>query len=121
MYIKYIVEVPLCSAFLTLGAHAQRGLQYLVRVSVCLSVCYHVFCRYAQRDGQKAIPTGSVPHWLYFKNGDFVKNAAFESYGVKQSEGANMQISTGLPRPALRTLEAPEIVTQGEYRLPRAI
>ena len=31
------------------------------------------------------------------------KNAAFESYGVKQSEGANMQISTGLPRPALRT------------------
>ena len=51
----------------------------------------------------------------------FGKNAAFESYGVKRSEGANMQISTGLPRPALRTLEAPEIVTQGEYRLPRAI
>ena len=39
---------------------------------------------------------------------------AFESYGVKQSEEANMQISTGLPRPALRTLEAPEVVTQGE-------
>ena len=86
---------------------------------VCLSVCYHVFCHYAQRDGQKAIPMGSVPHWLYFR--DFDKNAAFESYGVKQSEGANMQISTGLPRPALRTLEAPKIVTQGEYRLPRAI
>ena len=34
----------------------------------------------------------------------FCKNAAFESYGVKQSEEANMQISTGLPRPALRTL-----------------
>ena len=89
-----------------------------VCLSFCLSVCYHVFCRYTQRDGQKPIPTGSVPHWLYFKNGDFDKNAAFESYGVKQSEGANMQISTGLP---LRTLEAPEIVTQGEYRLPRAI
>ena len=88
---------------------------------VCLSVCYHVFCRYAQRDGQKAIPTGSVPHWLYFENGDFDKNATFESYGVKQSEGANMQISTGVPRPVLRTLEVPEIVTQGEYRLPRAI
>ena len=28
--------------------------------------------------------------------------------GVKQNEGANMQISTGLSRPALRTLEAPE-------------
>ena len=32
-----------------------------------------------------------------------------------------MQISTGLPRPALRTLEAPEVATQGEYRLRRAI
>ena len=32
-----------------------------------------------------------------------------------------MPISTGLPRPALRTLEAPEVATQGEYRLPRAI
>ena len=64
---------------------------------------------------------GSVPHWLYFKNsGFFCKNAAFESYGVKQSEEANMQISTGLPRPALRTLEAPEVATQSEYRLPRA-
>ena len=41
--------------------------------------------------------------------GFFCKNAAFESYGVKQSEEANMQISTGLPRPALRTLEAPEV------------
>ena len=30
-----------------------------------------------------------------------------------------MQISTGLPRPDLRTLEAPEVATQGEYRLPR--
>jgi hypothetical protein len=31
-----------------------------------------------QQGGQKAIPTGSVPHWLDFKNGDFRK-----SYGVK--------------------------------------
>ena len=32
---------------LTLDTHAQRGLQYLVCcVSVCLSVCYHVFCHY---------------------------------------------------------------------------
>ena len=35
---------------LTLSAHAQRGLQYLVCHSVS-SVCYHVFCRYAQQDG----------------------------------------------------------------------
>ena len=88
--------------------------------SVRPSVCYHVFSRYAQQDSQKVIPTGSVPHWLYFKNSDFGKNAAFESYGVKQSEGANMQMSTGLPRPALRSLEAPEVATQDEYRLPRA-
>ena len=54
-----------------------------VRPSVRLSVCYHVFSRYVQQDGQKVIPTGSVPHWLYFKNGVFSKNAALESYGVK--------------------------------------
>ena len=63
---------------------------------------------------------GSVPHWLYFENSVFCKNAMFESYGVKQSEEANMQISTGLSRPALRTLVAPEVTTQVEYRLPRA-
>ena len=57
---------------------------------------------------------GSVPHWLYFYNSFFCKNVAFESYGVKQSEEANMQISTGLPRPALRTLEAPEVAMQGK-------
>ena len=72
---------------LTLGAHAQRGLRYLVChsvcLSVCLSVCYHVFCHYAQHGGQKAIPTGSVPHWLDFKKGDFCKSTAFKSYGVK--------------------------------------
>ena len=43
-----------------------------------------------------------------------LKTTAFERYGVKTSERANMQISTGLP-------PAPEIVTQGEYRLPRAV
>ena len=77
-----IDPTPLLS-FLTLGAHAQRGLQYLVCHSVCLSVCYHVFCHYVQQGGQKAIPTGSVPHWLDFKNGDFRKSTAFKSYGVK--------------------------------------
>ena len=44
----------------------------------------------------------------------FCKNAALESYGVKQSEEANIQISTGLPRLALRTLEAPEVEMQGK-------
>ena len=41
--------------------------------------------------------------------------------GNKVKELANMQISTGLPRPALRTLEAPEVATQDEYLLPPAI
>ena len=49
---------------LTLGAHAQRGLQYLV----CLSV---VFCYLAQQTGK---PTASALHWLYL-NGDFRKSA----------------------------------------------
>ena len=61
--------------------------------------------------------TGFIFKMAYF----FGKNPTFETYGVKQSEDANMQISTGLPRPALRTLEAPEVATQGEYLLPPAI
>ena len=37
------IMISLCIyILLTLGAHAQRGLQYLVRVCVCLSVCLSV-------------------------------------------------------------------------------
>ena len=90
---------------LTLGAHAQRGLQVChsvrpsVRPFVCLSVCYHVFCHYAQQDGQKAIPTGSVPHWLDFKNSDFRKSTAFKSYGLKTKRTSQYANEHGLPRP----------------------
>ena len=57
---------------ITLGAHAQRGLDCRsVLPSVCLCVCYHVFCHHAQRDNKIAIPTGSFLHWLDFKNSDF--------------------------------------------------
>ena len=46
-----------------------------VILSVCLSihpsVCYHIFCHYTQQDGQKAIPTGSVPHWHWFLKWQF--------------------------------------------------
>ena len=35
-------------------------------------VCYHVFCHYVQQGGQKAIPTGSVPHWPNLKMAIFV-------------------------------------------------
>ena len=79
--------------------HAQRGLQYLVCKSVCPSVCYHVFCHYAQQGGQNAIPTGSVPHWLDFKNDDFRKSTAFKSYGVKTKRTSQYANEHGLPRP----------------------
>ena len=99
------------------GAHAQRGLQYLV----CLSVCYHDFCHHAQQTGKIATPAGSELHWLYLK---FVKVPHSEIMAWKPSEQANMQISTGLPRQdvlALRTLEAQDVTTKGVYRLPHAI
>ena len=69
-----------CAARVTVFGQSFR---LSVHLSVRLSVCYHVFCYSAQQGGQKAIPTGSVPHWLDFKNGDFRKSTAFKSYGVK--------------------------------------
>ena len=45
---RYSTALPLGSPLLTLGAHAQRGLQYLVCVSVlsvCLSVCVYDYSR----------------------------------------------------------------------------
>ena len=78
------------------------------RPSVRLSVCYHVFCHYVQQDGQKAIPTGSVPHWLDFKNGDFRKSTAFKSYGVKTKQQATMLMSKAQILPVSSTVEAVE-------------
>ena len=94
--------------------HAQRGLQYLVCHAVCLSVCLL----------PRLLPLHATRWPISDTNGFsgtlalFCETAAFKSYGVKQSEGANMQISTGLPQPAE---EAPEVATQGKYRLLRAI
>ena len=65
--------------------------------SVCPSVCYHIFCHYAQQGGQKAIPTGSVPHWLDFKKGDFRKSTAFKSYGVKTKRTSQYANEHDLP------------------------
>ena len=56
----------------------------------CLSVCYHIFCNHAQRDNERAIPKGSVLYRLDFEFGDFRKSNAFESYGVKTSQYANI-------------------------------
>ena len=103
---------------LTLGAHAHRGLQYLVCHSVRPSVCYHVFCHYAQQGGQKAIPTGSVPHWLDFKKSDFRKSTAFKSYGVKTKRTSQYANEHGLPRPDSARFEhggGSRSNTKGEY------
>ena len=89
----------------------------VVILSVCLSVCYHVTTSSAATRKKTA---NKRYEWVQCHTGFilkilcFFKNAAFENYGVKQSEEANMQISTGLPRPALRTLEAPEVAMQGK-------
>ena len=71
------------ATLLTLGAHAQRGLWYLSRMSVCLSVCLSVFCLYAQRENKIATRGGLLLQQLHFKKGDFRKTAAFKSYGLK--------------------------------------
>ena len=64
----------LCSKIITLGAHAQRGLQYSVSMCVCLRLFSH--CR--QRSGIRAIPTAPAQQAIENKNGDFAKTKAFE-------------------------------------------
>ena len=88
---------------LTLGAR-MRSEGYstwsvIPSVHPCPSVRYPLFCHYAQQGGQKVIPTGSVPHWLDFKNGDFRKSTAFKSYGVKTKPTSQYANEHGLPRP----------------------
>ena len=73
----------------------------VVVLSFCVSVCYQVFCRYKQQDGPKSDSNGLSAILALFNKNIFgykccIQNS-FEIYGVKQSEGANMQISTGLP------------------------
>ena len=58
---------------LTLGAHAQRELRYLV--CVCSSVCPSLICRL--RGGKNTIPTATMRHNLKNENGDFAKTTAF--------------------------------------------
>ena len=79
----------------------------------CHSVCLSVTTFSAATSNKTANKRFSATLALFLNSG-FCKNAAFESYGVKQSEEANIQISTGLPRLALRILEAPEVAMQGK-------
>ena len=74
---------------------------WFVCVCVCVCVCayLHLFSHYRQQGGQKAIPTGSVSHWLDFKNGDFRKSTAFKSYGLKTKRTSQYANEHGLPGP----------------------
>ena len=86
-----------------------------VHLSVCLSVCYHVFCHYAQQGGQKAIPTGSVPHWLDFKNGDFCKSTAFKSYGMNTKQTSQYANEHGSDSARFKHGGGSRSNTKGEY------
>ena len=69
---------------LTLGTHAQRGLWYLIRLCVCLSVrLLPHFLRLCATRQRTAKPTDSSLHWLNFEKGDFHITTAFKSYDVK--------------------------------------
>ena len=71
------------------GAEGTRGLGVPVRTAqvqvckcVCLSVCYHIFCDYAQRDNKTAKPTCSRYTGFFFKKVILVYiTIAFKSYG----------------------------------------
>ena len=69
---------------LTLGAHAQRGLRYLVCVCVwvcCVCVCWHLFSHYAQQGGQKATPTATG---LIFKMANYYVQKLWHEIQVKE-------------------------------------
>ena len=69
---------------LTLGAHAQRGLRYLVSVSVSVCVCYQFFCHHTLQCAQKDIPSASAGHKKCFKFGFFFKSVSCRNYSVKK-------------------------------------
>ena len=70
-----------------------------VSLSVCLSVCLSVD-DYSRTTGYEAAYERYQQLQCYIQGhenecGDFAETTAFERYGVKTSERANMQISTG--------------------------
>ena len=66
----------------------------MVVLCVCLPVCLSTTIRglvdYRLRGGLCAIPTSSVLQGHEKECGDFAETTAFERYGVKTSEKANM-------------------------------
>ena len=68
---------------LTLGAHAQWELQYLVCHSVRPSVCHHLFSHYAQQGGQKSDTNRFSATLGWFLKWWFLWIHWFKSYGMK--------------------------------------
>ena len=102
--------LALCALTLTLTL----TLTYTFRLSVCLSVTtFSATTRNKAAKKRYHVPTGSVPHWLDFKNGDFRKSTAFKSYGVKTKRTSQYANEHGLPRPDFlpvsTTVEAVEV------------
>ena len=64
---------------LTLGAHAKRGLRYLVRV-LSLCVCLHSFSNYIQATRQLTSDTTKAQKGLKNNAADFARST---SYSVK--------------------------------------
>ena len=61
------------ATLLTLSTHAQRGLQYLVCVSVCVCVCYHIFCHTSNKPAKKRHQRVQLYTGLILKLAIFVK------------------------------------------------
>ena len=77
------MEQMISMSLLTRGAHAQRGLQYLVCKSVRLSVT--TFSATMRNKAAKKQHQRVQCHTgLILKNGDFRRSTAFKSYGVKK-------------------------------------
>ena len=83
---------------------------------VCLSVCLSVD-DYSRTTGYEAAYERYQQLQCYKGMKNNVAILLKQLYGVKTSERANMQIS----RLTTNSSAYPEIVTQGEYRLPRVV
>ena len=93
---------------LTLGAHAQRGLQYLVCVSVCVCVCLRLLSDYTQATGRLMRDTNNFSA----TRNDCVR----EIWREKQVRKPICIMSTDLPRPGLARSAHRELSLRGRSR-----
>ena len=67
--------------------HSEGYGTWFVSLSVCLFVCYHVFCHCVQQGNEIVIRAGLLLKQLGFEKGDYRKTA-FKSYGVKTKQAS---------------------------------